>query len=71
MQLTAKAFKPTKTLQKLRVKNALFVLKILNFLSWHFVHVEKTARSQRQTSQTIRIHVWFNIFQRQKSDNEI
>ena len=66
MQLTAKAFKPTKTLQKLRVKNALFVLKILNFLSWHFVHVEKTA-----TSQTIRIHVWFNIFQRQKSDNEI
>ena len=47
MQLTAKAFKPTKTLQKLRVKNDLFVLKILNFLSWHFVHVEKTATSQR------------------------
>ena len=47
MQLTAKAFKQTKTLQKLRVKNALFVLKILNFLSWHFVYVEKTATSQR------------------------
>ena len=50
MQLTAKASKPTKTLQKLRVKNALFVLKTLNFLSWHFVHVEKTSQRHNVTN---------------------
>ena len=34
------------------ILKALFVLKILKFLSWHFCHVEKTAWVERRHSMT-------------------